>query len=175
MRLFSDTVANVLERKRAEDAMLESEEKYRRIFESSLSGILITKPDGTIVSANPAAQQILGMTEEEIIQRGRNGIVDVSDPRIGSAMEELARNGKFFGELNWRKKDGSVFSVEGYSVIFQNKGGRILLSTIFRDVTRRIEAERKLKENEQRFREMANAMPQLVWDGDTRGYYGLLQ
>ena len=169
LRLFSDTVANVLERKRAEDAMLESEEKYRRIFESSLSGILITKPDGTIVSANPAAQQILGMTEEEIIQRGRNGIVDVSDPRIGSAMEELARNGKFFGELNWRKKDGSVFSVEGYSVIFQNKGGRILLSTIFRDVTRRIEAERKLKENEQRFREMANAMPQLVWTATPEG------
>ena len=57
LRLLSDAIANILERKRAEVAMLESEEKYRLIFESSLNGIFLANPDGTIISANPARKK----------------------------------------------------------------------------------------------------------------------
>jgi len=57
-------------------------------------------------------EQIFGMTEEEFIRAGRNGTVDLSDPRLKSALEERARTGKFKGELNYKRKDGTIFPGE---------------------------------------------------------------
>jgi PAS domain-containing protein len=47
--------AEILERKRTEKALQKSEERYRSLYENSLDGILLTRPDGTILSANPQA------------------------------------------------------------------------------------------------------------------------
>ena len=58
-----------------------------------------TIPDGTILAANPAACQMFGMTEEELIRAGRKGAVDTSDPRLKSVFEERAKTGRFKGEL----------------------------------------------------------------------------
>ena len=68
----------------AEDALRESEEQFRAIFENSMDGILRTVPDGTILAANPAACEMLGRTEEEICKAGRAGVVDpVGSPASG--------------------------------------------------------------------------------------------
>ncbi len=169
LRLLSDAIANILERKRAEVAMLESEEKYRLIFESSLNGIFLANPDGTIISANPSAQRILDMTEEEILRGGRDKVADISDTRMKNAIGERDRTGRFIGEVNFKKKDGSVFPVEISSVVFRSKSGRTLASIIFQDITWRKDAERSLKESENRFRELADAMPQLIWTATPDG------
>ncbi len=169
LRLLSDAIANILERKRAEVAMLESEEKYRLIFESSLNGIFLANPDGTIISANPSAQKMLDMTEDEIIRGGRNKVADMSGTRMKNAIEERLRTGRFIGEVNFKKKDGSVFPVEVFSVAFRSTGGRALASVIFQDITWRKKAERILKESENRFRELADAMPQLIWTATPDG------
>ena len=171
LRLLSQAIANVLERKRAEDEMLESGEKYRLIFESSLNGIIIKSPDGAILSANPAAQQILGMTEEEIIQAGRErhrGYYPIPGFRRPWRNAHVPEN--FVGEMNWRKKDGTIFPVEVSSVdIQESEGDRTFASIIFRDITWRKNAEKVLMESAQQFREMADAMPQLVWTGTPDG------
>ncbi len=141
------------ERRRAEEALRESEEKYRLIYETNLNGILFTIPGERVISANPAAQRILGMTEKEIIEAGKEGILDVSDPRTGPALEERARTGKFIGELKCRKKGGKTFIAEGSATLFKNKRGQAFSSIIFHDVTWRRKAAQKLKENEQRLEE----------------------
>ena len=56
-------------------ALAESEMKYRALFENSLDMVFLTRTDGTIVDANPAACQALRMTREEICARGRAGII----------------------------------------------------------------------------------------------------
>ena len=75
-RIENSGKKNINNCEQTEKALQESEDSYKAIFDNSLDGIFITIPDGTILAANPAACQMFGMTEEEIIQAGRNGIED---------------------------------------------------------------------------------------------------
>jgi PAS domain S-box-containing protein len=102
---------------------LGSEELYRALYENSIDALLLTAPDGRIFAANPAACRILQRAEEEICQIGRNGVVDLSDPRLPLALEERTRTGRFKGELNLKRKDGATFPAEVSTSIFKNQDG----------------------------------------------------
>jgi PAS domain S-box-containing protein len=138
-------------RKQVEKAVQDREEHYRALYENSLDGILLTKPDGTILSANPQACQMFGMTEDEIIQAGREVIV-VKDEKLEAALEERERTGRMRAELTYRRKDGSTFVGEVTSHLFADADGDIKTSMIVRDVTGRKRAEDTLRQNEQSIR-----------------------
>lgn len=87
-------VTDITERKRSEHAPLDSELQFRPMFENSMDGVLLTAPDGRIFMANPAACAILGRTEKEICDSGREGIVDPTDSRLPIALEMRRRHGK---------------------------------------------------------------------------------
>ena len=73
---------DITERWKAEEAIKRSEVRFRSLFESSFDGVLIAQSDGSIISANPAACRIFGMSEEELKNVGREGIL-VMDKRYG--------------------------------------------------------------------------------------------
>lgn len=77
-------------RKQAEDALRESEEKYRSLFEHSQDAILLTVPDGSILDANRAACEMFGRSPEDIKSFGRSGLVDMADQRLHTALSERA-------------------------------------------------------------------------------------
>jgi PAS domain S-box-containing protein len=88
-------IEDITERKRLEDLLTESEERYRRIFETASDGILLLeKREGKIVNINPATEKMLGYSEEELIGKNLQDIgvsLDMSDfPKI---MQTLDRNG----------------------------------------------------------------------------------
>jgi two-component system, cell cycle sensor histidine kinase and response regulator CckA len=128
-------------RRLAEEALRESENRYRLLFDSSMDAILLTAPTGEIYAANLAACRMVAMTEKEICAVGRNGIVDVSDSRLQSSLEERTRTGKFIGELTMLRKNGGSFPAEISTAVFIDKEGRDRSSMIIRDISDRKMAE----------------------------------
>ncbi|WP_052959059.1 PAS domain S-box protein [Methanoculleus sediminis] len=151
VRGFVVNARDITDRRRAEDALRESEEKYRNLVENSIDAVLLTAPDGSVFSANPEARRIFGMTEEELIRAGRDGVVDLSDPRLRPALEERARTGLFRGELRYRRKDGTTFPGEVSSALYTDRGGNVRTTMIIRDISERKRAEEALRQSEERF------------------------
>ncbi len=143
--LLIRTILHSVERKRMQDALRESEEQFRSLFDNSLDAILLTIPDGTILRASQAAHRMFGLTEEEICRVGRDGLVDTTDPRLKLALEERKRTGKFQGELNFKRKDGSLFPGELSSVLFKDAEGQWKSTMIIRDVAGRKRSEEAQK------------------------------
>ena len=137
--LFDRGLANVLGR--AAEALRESEEKYRSLVEHNLHGVLLTKPTGETLAANPAACRMLQRTEDEICALGRAGIVDTEDSRWAEFSAERARAGFAQRELNMVRKDGSKLPVEVSSSVFTDRNGELRTSISLVDLTERKRAE----------------------------------
>ena len=135
---------SLAERKRTEDALRESEERYRLLFDTSMDAVFLTVPDGRILAANRAACDMFGRTEEELRRLGRGAVVDASDPRLAAAIEERARTGRFCGELTFMRSDGTKFPAELSTAIFHDHMGESRTSMVIRDITARKRAEESL-------------------------------
>ncbi len=154
-----DLENEIINRKKAENLLKESEEKYYSIYENSSIAILLTTPDGRILSANSFACKLFNRTEKEICKIGRNGLVDISDPRLFKLLEERKRTGSARGELTFIKKDGTKFQGEVSSVIFKNHEGNEQTSMVIRDLTEQKETQEKLVESEKKFRMLFENSP----------------
>jgi len=122
------------------------ENQFRAFYENSMDGILITSPEGKILSANPAACEIFGLPEDELRQIGRDGIVDPSDQRLAAFLEERRRKGRARGEILHRRGDGSRFPAEISSAVFRNAAGEERTIIIIRDITERKAIEEELRQ-----------------------------
>ncbi|MBP8296795.1 MAG: PAS domain S-box protein, partial [Burkholderiales bacterium] len=142
----------------AEFAVRESEERYRILFESSLDGILVGAPDGSVLAANPAACRMFGRTLEELREAGRTGVADISDPRYPAAVAERQRTGHFRGELTVLRKNGDKFPVEVSSTVFKDHAGHDRTSMFVRDISERRQAEAQLREQLEELRRWYQAM-----------------
>jgi len=160
--LLYSIIHDITERKRAEEALLLSEQKYRNIVDYASVGIYRSKPDGTILMANPTLARILGYDSIEELQR-RNLATDVyvtEDERV-SALERFAANGYAIEEeLLWRKRDGSTIWVQlNAHAIDLVEGAEVFEGFVF-DIT-----ERKLADQQVA---AANAQRKAVLDAATR-------
>ena len=158
-------------RKATEIVLQESEERFRSIYEHSLDAIFLTRPDGNILAANPAACRILGRTEQEICDIGRAGIVDFSDPNATAALEERQKTGQFFRNVALIHKNGSRIPMEVTSSVFIDKEGNQRTSMIARDISGRKQVERDLQEYQTRLQMLLEKIPALLWTTDTNLRY----
>lgn len=126
-----------------EKKIKESEVIFRSVYENSFDAILLTKPDGSILSANPAAQKMFARTEKEIIKVGRAGLV-VQNEHLNEILKQRRKKGKIKAVLIFKRKDGSTFLGEATSNVFTDADGITKTSMIIRDVTEREKAENEL-------------------------------
>ncbi|MDD3966812.1 MAG: PAS domain S-box protein [Candidatus Marinimicrobia bacterium] len=143
---------NIDERKRAELQLKGSEERYRSVFDNSLDAILLTEPNGHILSANRAACEMFGMSEEEIIRNGRSGILAPDNPNLQELLKQREKNRALSGVLFFRRGDGSVFPAEISNSVFTDSAGEQRTSLIIRDVTERKKSEEALRRSEEKYR-----------------------
>ena len=140
---------------------------FRLFFDNSGDAVLLTRPDGTISAANPEACRMFGRSEKEITKIGRSGIVDLLDPRLPGALKKRRRTGLVKGELNYKKKDGTVIPCDFTSKIFRDPSGSKSAITIIRDLTERKRMEEELARSEALFREAQGAAHIGHWELDT--------
>ena len=86
------------ERKKAEESLRESEQLHRAIFTNSIDGVVISSGTGIIYAANEAALGMFGVTEEEFKRRGRDFVLDKSDPQV----ETCSGRKSSYRSVHWR-------------------------------------------------------------------------
>ena len=151
------------QRKQAEEALRESEVKYRSLFEHSQDAILLTVPDGSILDANQAACGMFGRSLDEIKNVGRSGLVDMTDPRLNTALSERARTGLAIAEITMLRANGDKFPVEVTSTVFVDASGRQKTSMIIRDISERKRTEEALKERDIQFKKLSLHVPGMIY------------
>ena len=118
----------------------------RALFLWALDPMMLTRPDtGAILDANPAACRTLGLSVEEIRERGREGVRDPDDERWGAAVRHRAYTGSFIGEMSMRRGDGSVFPAHISSAVFDVDDQQYAV-LIFRDISEQLALERQLRD-----------------------------
>lgn len=126
------------------EALVDSEQQYRMLFQSSIDGILQSSPDGTILRANPACCAMFGMTEEEICRAGRDRLVAPGEGRLSSFLDERHRHGTAKGELTMIRADGSRFTAEIASAEYLSSDGTTCVSAVIRDITERLRSQQEI-------------------------------
>jgi PAS domain S-box-containing protein len=143
-------------KRRQERARCRSEQQFRKLFEHHPDAVFLSMPRGEITAANPAACELFGLSEQEICRLGREGLLDSSDPRLATAMEERKRVGRAEAELTGIRRGGERFPVEVSSVLFG--GGKLQSVVVVRDISQRKRAEEKLRESELKYRRLLESI-----------------
>ncbi|MHB9090693.1 MAG: PAS domain S-box protein, partial [Chloroflexota bacterium] len=146
---FVAQMEDITERKRAAEALLLSEERFRAIFERSAIGIALTDMEGRIVEANPAYLQMIGYTADELLRTTFRDQVYADDLPVAVRLFDQIVAGKLEYSQNERRnvrKDGQVIWVNVITSLMQSAQGepRYILSLI-EDITARREIEEQLQ------------------------------
>ena len=155
-------VRDITERKRAEDELRASEERFRSFVDHATDGFFLFDEHQAILDVNRQACESLGYSREEMIgMHPRDfdaGLDEASIARIG---ERVTSGETVTFETLHRRKDGTVFPVEVRARQFQQGAHRFRLS-LARDITERKRAEKELRENEAKL-EKAQRIAHFGW------------
>ncbi len=150
-QMTESLVTDITERKRAEEALRESEERFRSLFESAFDGIAIHER-GVFVDVNPAFAKMFGYSESEM--KGMSVLDLVAEEHHDSVMQKIASGVQATYDMAMVKKDGTIIYVEAVAKEGRYEGCPVRVVAA-RDITERKRAEEALRESEQRFRTLA--------------------
>ncbi len=152
--MFTD----ITERKKAIEALEQSERRYRDLFEHAPIGIGLAELGGRPLAANRAMEDLLGYTAEELTHLGIAELYEHPDDRI-AFLEQLQQNGCVSNYATRLKcKGGRVADVLIGTSVLQS-GGRTLLQTTCIDVTEQKQVQEALRESEARYKTLIEGAP----------------
>jgi PAS domain S-box-containing protein len=153
-------IEDITERKRLESLLIDSEEQYRRVFETASDGIvLLEKREGKITQANPATEKLLGYTEKESIGNSLQNIgisLDMDD--FQTTMQTLNESGIInYRNVKVETKSGQHIDTEIYLVDRAK-----LVQCNIRDITERKRTKEALRESEQKYHWIVDNMADVI-------------
>lgn len=129
------------EKRRAEDALRESEARYRALFDSSLDGVIVAEPSGRLLALNEAARRNLRCESQEVCTaKVAYEFIDRGDPRIASVFDGTGPARGMRGQLAMRRFDGTVFDAE-FSIARFHEHNEERIGFFFRDITERLRSD----------------------------------
>lgn len=161
---YEGTVEDVTKRRLAEEALQQSEERFRTLFESTREALVTSDPHGRIVSANPAAAKMLGYDSSDDLV-GKHALELYADTeRRKLVLKGLAERDYVEDlEIVGRRKDGShAYALASFTVQRDDQGNVLRTHGIFRDITERKQAEQALRESEEKFSKAFHATSNLI-------------
>ncbi len=142
------------------------------IFDNLNDAIIITDMEGSILNWNSAATKMYGFTKEEVLDRPAH-ILNRKEVHLSlnqKIINSIEKEGKWNGEVEFIRKDGvkrlSEMVVFPY---FDSNGEQIALVRVNRDITEKKKAEEELQESKRRYKELADLLPQTVFEVDLAG------
>jgi PAS domain S-box-containing protein len=172
-RLTSDLLRNVVRhalerrdtdrlRQQAERALRESERRYRMLMEHASDGILISDPDGNLITVNSRLCEMLDYSRDELLRMHVKDLGTPEDLRTRPVTFHETEGKSVIRERWFKRRDGSVIPVEVSARALEDG----TIQGIVRDITERKQAEDALRRSEERFRTVARATNDTVWDWD---------
>ena len=170
-----EVARNITEKKRADEALRSSEEKYRTLVEGSTDAIVMLNKERRIVSCNQAFFDLFRYTENEI--EGKLARLIYPSEESFNAFETLvypAINMKGFFRTEWDfiRKDGTISPCETVTSAIKNPDGSAnSFVTIIRDITERKRAEEKLRESEKQYRTLFEESQDAIYISSREGEF----
>ena len=160
---------NITERKRAEQALRQSEERYHQLIELLPDGI-VTHRNGEILFVNPATTALIGASSaDELVGRNIMDFIHPDSLEIVHQRQEKIIEEKTILPLvdeKFLRLDGKTIDVEVVSRSVDVNGTTITLS-VFRDITERKLAQQALQDSEAKYRFLTESIKDVVWTLDT--------
>jgi two-component system sporulation sensor kinase A len=158
-------VMDVTERKRIEEALIESEERFRKIFENANDGLIYLDTSGRIVDVNEKAVKTFGGSKEELLGKHfiRVGVFSLRDlPKLLSVFARILRGKEGYTSLRIKNKKGEELYLECSSSIIKVDDKLVGILVIARDITERKKMEEKLRESEEKWRSLVKNAPNII-------------
>jgi PAS domain S-box-containing protein len=168
------TMRDITERKQAEEALRESEEKYRQLAETAKDVIMAIDLKGNIKYINQEGINLSGYSKEEILKMNVKDVLPkdkilLSDSNFAKRI--AGDKSLFMYEIDFFNKKGDKVPIEIKSSLIAEQGKPFGVLLIARDITERKLAEKLLRESEEKFRNLANLLPQIVYEIDINGNF----
>jgi len=160
---------DISQRKILEQEVQESESRYRVLYEASPNSLTVTDSKGVILNANSATEKIFGYTKQEVI--GKNyldlGVYTPEQIEIFKNQYKKILEGKKIEpqDIRIKKKDGT-FAWINLQNSLKKINNQILIEGIAQDITDRKSAEKKLRESEEKYRNLADSLPEVIFEID---------
>jgi len=166
-RIILLAIEDITERKQLESLLIDSEERYRHLFETASDGIVfLEQREGRITHANPASEKMLGYTKKELMGNKLQDIgvlLDMGD--FQTTIQNLDKSGIIhYNDVSVRTKSGQQMDTDIYLV-----DRATLLQCSIRDVTERKRTEEELRKSEEKYRLIFEYSPLGLLSFDEKG------
>ncbi len=165
---FAVLVNDITERKKAEEALLKSEESLSITLNSIGDGVISTDIHGLIVHMNPVAEKLCGWNLADASGKPLTEVFCIVNAetreQVANPVKKVLENGEIVGLANHTallSKDGAEYQIADSAAPIKNKEGEVNgVVLVFSDVTEKYAAQKQLAESEEKFRLLITAMDQ---------------